>query len=123
MNINYIERKVSEVTGVNAEQMQLKTRKPEVVWSRQLVMYFARLLTKHSRAAIAGHYRQNHATSNHACKQVKNLCATDRRVKDDISRLEWMLVKTNILGYWVIRIDRELTDAELKEMCVNCVQL
>lgn len=66
------------------ETLQSKTRKREVVFARQLIMYFLVEHTKESWAQIAAHYGKDHATAMHAYKTINNLIDTDRKIKAKI---------------------------------------
>ena len=78
--------KVSETTGITADEMKVKTRKRTVVESRQLAM---KMLKKHTRFSLAaiGEYFEchghvfDHATVLHSCKTVDDLIDTDKYYK------------------------------------------
>ncbi|MBK8808934.1 MAG: chromosomal replication initiator protein DnaA [Bacteroidales bacterium] len=90
ISIDYIQKTVCEYFNIPLEQLNSKTRKREVVQSRQIAMYFAKNLTKASLATIGAKIGgKDHATVLHACKTVNNLIDTDKRFKmfiDDIEK-------------------------------------
>ena len=82
-----IKRIVSSVHHINVADMDKKTRKREIVQSRQISMYFASLLTKHTLSYIGNKIgRKDHATVLHAKKTVNDLMFSDPayRIKIDL---------------------------------------
>ena len=80
-----VESYFNQVPGV----CQLKTRKREIVNSRQISQYFAKELTKESLDCIAKYFGgQGHCMVIHSCKTVNNLIDVDRKYKADIERLK-----------------------------------
>ncbi len=83
-------------TGVKESQLIEKTRKREIVQSRQISMYFMKKYTKLSLQSIGDyfynpliHHVYDHATVLHALTTVNNLIETDKFYKsmvDDIER-------------------------------------
>ena len=83
---------MSEATDVPVDVMtekdNKKTRKREVVYARQLAMYFAKHYTSCSLATIGTEIgNKDHATVLHACKTIDNLYDTDRSVKTTVMDL------------------------------------
>lgn len=71
-------KRVSNYIGIPIDELNKKTRKREVVESRQVAMYLAKLNTKESLAVIGRTIgNKDHATVLHACKTVNNLLQTD----------------------------------------------
>ena len=71
-----------------------KTRKREIVQTRQIAMFFARIFTKHSLATIGAYFSgKDHATVRHAVITVNNLIDTDRKIREDIHQLYRILKK------------------------------
>jgi len=123
MDIERIEQVTSQITGVSIEQMHTRTRKQEVAWARQLSMYFARQMTKLSLDAIGGHFDRTHATALHACRSINNLLFSDWLTQEATQLIGQRLSHKQIIGAWITRINRDLTDDQLKQFCNNCVQL
>ena len=72
--------KVAEFTGLSIDELQEKTRKREIVESRQVAMYLSKKNTKESLATIGRTIgNKDHATVLHACKTVNNLIETDKQ--------------------------------------------
>lgn len=90
LSIDYIQDVVCSYFNIHSDQLRSKTRKREIVQSRQIAMYFAKSLTKASLASIGAKIGgKDHATVLHACKTVNNLIETDKRFKmyiDDIEK-------------------------------------
>ena len=63
-----------------AEQLQSKSRKREIVFARQAVMFFLKRYSKETSERIGKHYNKDHATVIHALKAINNLIETDKRI-------------------------------------------
>lgn len=88
-SIDVIQDIVCDYFNVPIDQLKSKTRKREIVQSRQIAMYFAKNLTKSSLATIGSRIGgKDHATVLHACKTVNNLIETDKRFKTHIDEIE-----------------------------------
>lgn len=73
-SIDTIASRVCMVSGIPVEDLQLKTRKRDVIDARQLTMYFARKYNRGSLAFIGRSLGgKDHTTVIHAIKTVKNL--------------------------------------------------
>ncbi|MCS6981617.1 MAG: chromosomal replication initiator protein DnaA [Flavobacteriales bacterium] len=89
ISIEYIQKIVCDYYGITVEQMKSKTRRREVVQTRQIIMYFSKLYTKHSLASIGQLCgNKDHATVLHACKTVSNLRDTDKNFRSQLEELE-----------------------------------
>jgi chromosomal replication initiator protein len=89
ISIDYIQKVVCDYFGISIEQMKSKTRRREVVQTRQIIMYFAKLYTNSSLASIGQVCGdKDHATVLHACKTVKNLLETDKSFRAHVEELE-----------------------------------
>ncbi len=89
ISIDFIKKTVCDYFNIGIEQLKSKTRKREIVQSRQVAMYFAKIYTKNSLASIGSQIGgKDHATVLHACKTVNNLMETDKRFKRYILDLE-----------------------------------
>jgi len=90
ISIDFIQETVCDYFNIPIDLLKSKTRKREIVQSRQIAMYFAKTLTKSSLATIGSQIGgKDHATVLHACKTVNNLIETDKRFKmyiDDIEK-------------------------------------
>ncbi|MBP5371952.1 MAG: chromosomal replication initiator protein DnaA [Bacteroidales bacterium] len=89
ISIEFIKKTVCDYFNIAPDQLKSKTRKREIVQSRQVAMYFAKIYTKNSLASIGSQIGgKDHATVLHACKTVNNLMETDKRFKKYILDLE-----------------------------------
>jgi chromosomal replication initiator protein len=89
LSIEDIQEQVCEYFNIPPDQLKSKTRKREIVQSRQIAMYFAKNLTKSSLATIGAKIGgKDHATVLHACKTVNNLIETDKRFKNYIDDIQ-----------------------------------
>ena len=90
-----LDKILDEVCGyfkITKDMMLSKTRKREIVQSRQIAMYLGRKLTKTSLAAIGSQIGgKDHATVLHACNTVTDLIETDRSFKQYVSDIEKLL--------------------------------
>jgi len=88
VSIDAIQTIVAEYFGIDVELLKAKTRKRKVVQARQISMYFAKELTKHSLKSIGLHFGgRDHSTVIHSIQTVNNLTETDpkfRKYVDDI---------------------------------------
>jgi len=99
ISIDEIQKVVAEYFDQTVELIHSKTRKREIVQSRQIAMFFSKKLTKYSLAEIGKEIGgKDHATVLHACKTVNNLIDTDKRFNNYIKELEETL-KVGISGY------------------------
>lgn len=89
LTIDYIEQVVCDYFKMPVDKIKSKTRKREIVQARQIVMYFARNLTKASLATIGSEVGgKDHATVLHACKTVNNLIDTEKSFKIYVNEIE-----------------------------------
>lgn len=89
ISIDFIKSSVCEYFNIAPDQLKSKTRKREVVQSRQVAMYFAKTYTKNSLASIGSQIGgKDHATVLHACKTVNNLMETDKCFRRSIQEIE-----------------------------------
>ena len=89
ISIDYIQKVVCDYFDMPIEVLKSKTRKREIVQARQIVMYFAKQMTKSSLSTIGSQIgNKNHATVLHACKTVNNLIETDKSFKVCIDEIE-----------------------------------
>lgn len=66
--------------------IDIRTRKREIVFARQLCMSVARLATSNSLSVIANDYgHKDHATCIHSVKTINNLYDTDKELRNIIA--------------------------------------
>ncbi len=89
ISIMNIQKIVCDYFNIHIDQLQVKTRKREIVQARQVAMFFSKSLTKSSLATIGSQIGgKDHATVLHACKTVNNLMETDKRFMHCIQEIE-----------------------------------
>lgn len=78
--------------GVTPEQLTSRTRKREVVFARQVLMYITKKYTKDSFSHIGSYFKSeekpkgwDHATVMHGCKTIKNLIDTDKIIANKVN--------------------------------------
>lgn len=92
ITIDEIVKKIADYYGVEAESINTRSRKREVVLVRQVAMYFSKKYLDMSTSKI-GQYigKRDHATVLHACKAVTNLAETDKQFRHELNEIELSL--------------------------------
>ncbi|MGB5990169.1 MAG: chromosomal replication initiator protein DnaA [Marinifilaceae bacterium] len=86
--IDGIQKTICEHFELPVADLQVKTRKREIVQARQIAMYFCKILTRASLASIGSQIgNKDHATVLYACKTVNNLIEIDKNYKAQIDQL------------------------------------
>lgn len=86
ITIDSIQQIVGEHLEIEVEQMKAKTRKRDIVQARQIAMFFAKEMTRHSLKSIGIHFGgRDHSTVIHALQTVNDLIATDKYFKQNVS--------------------------------------
>ncbi len=89
ITIEYIQKVICDYTGQSLELVQSRSRKREIVQTRQLIMYFCKKLTSSSLAIIGAKCgNKDHATVLHACKTIESLLSSDKHIQHIIADLE-----------------------------------
>ena len=86
-----IENAVSECYGVTREQLQLKTRKRQIVEARQIAMYLSKEMIKPKPSLKKiGYYfaDRDHATVLHASKVIQNFIDTENNFSQKIDEIK-----------------------------------
>jgi chromosomal replication initiation ATPase DnaA len=78
---DHVTKVVLRYTGVDRKKLFFKTRKNEVVLSRQLIMYFLKQITKLSLADIGACVGKDHATTLHSIRVIDNYIFTNCMIK------------------------------------------
>ncbi|MBN2065025.1 MAG: chromosomal replication initiator protein DnaA [Sedimentisphaerales bacterium] len=80
--------------NVKLSDLQGKRRSRSIAYPRQICMYLARELTRHSLEEIGGHFGgRDHTTVMHSCRNIDNLCDHDPQVRDLVDSLVASLTK------------------------------
>ena len=87
--MEYVQECVCEEKKITPFQMNLNSRKREIVLPRQMAMFFSRKYTKESLYNIGSFYGdKDHATVLAAIKAINNLSETNREFRKELSELE-----------------------------------
>ena len=85
---------VIEHFNVKLSDLQSKRRSRSIAYPRQICMYLARELTRHSLEEIGGHFGgRDHTTVMHSCRNIDNLCDHDQGVRELVDSLVARLTK------------------------------
>ena len=92
ITIDEIIKKVADYYGVEAESINTRSRKREVVLVRQVAMYLSKKYLDISTSKI-GQYvgNRDHATVLHACKTIANLAETDKQFRHELNEIDLLL--------------------------------
>ncbi len=88
LTIEEIQRIVCEYFDMPEDLVRAKTRKREVVQTRQIAMYFCKQLTQHSLKTIGLHFGgRDHSTVIHANQSVENQIETAPKFREMIDEI------------------------------------
>lgn len=88
VNIDTIQEIVSDYYDVSIADLKGKSRKKELVYPRQVAMYFAKELTDLSLKSIGYHFGgRDHSTVIHAIQTISDLMEQDDSVKDAVQKI------------------------------------
>ena len=88
VNFEMITEAVAEHYNLPADLLFTKVRKREVSDARQVVMYLAKKLAKMPLTTIGLKLDRTHATVIHACNNIENRLATEKKLGSDIDAIE-----------------------------------
>ena len=87
-SITDITKAVTAYYDVRLADLQSKKRSQSITMPRQICMYLARNLTKHSLEEIGGHLGgRDHTTVMHACSKIVELEQTNSQVRSELTEL------------------------------------
>ena len=82
--------------SVRLADLQSKKRSRSIAFPRQICMYLARNLTRHSLEEIGGYFGgRDHTTVLHANRTIEALCSTDPHLQATLERLSQDIQATN----------------------------
>ncbi len=88
VNIDTIQEIVADYYDVTIGDLKSKSRKKELVYPRQVAMYFAKELTDLSLKSIGYHFGgRDHSTVIHAIQTISDLMEQDDAVKDAVQKI------------------------------------
>lgn len=92
LTVEDIQKEVCDYYKMPDDMMRAKTRKKEVALARQIAMYLAKKLTKHSLKTIGLHFGgRDHTTVIHAIDAIEKLMETDMQIKSEVDVLRQRL--------------------------------
>ena len=94
LTIETIQKRVADHFQIRHSDMTSKRRPNNIAIPRQIAMYLARTLTKHSLQEIGDLFGgRDHGTVIHACKAVDNMCDQDATTRSSVEFLKTQLSK------------------------------
>ena len=94
LTIETIQKRVADHFQIRHSDMTSKRRPNNIAIPRQIAMYLARSLTKHSLQEIGDAFGgRDHGTVIHACKAVDNMCEQDASSRGSVEFLKTQLSK------------------------------
>lgn len=92
LTIEDIQKCVCDFYGFPEDMIRAKTRKKEIALARQIAMYLAKRMTKHSLKTIGLHFGgRDHTTVIHAIETVEQLIALDSQLKSELDVIKQKL--------------------------------
>jgi chromosomal replication initiator protein len=86
---------VTQYFDVRLADLQSKKRNQSIAMPRQICMYLARNLTRHSLEEIGGHLGgRDHTTVLHACSKIGELENSDPQIRSQLAELTHQIQKT-----------------------------
>lgn len=93
--IEIIEKIVCEYIGSSPDQLRVKSRKRNLVFSRHIIFFLLRRYTHMSLLQIANHYGfVDHTTVIHGINNIGNLMENDSILKRQVAQMS-MIVKNS----------------------------
>ncbi|MBC8377695.1 MAG: chromosomal replication initiator protein DnaA [Planctomycetes bacterium] len=95
VTLSGIIRMVSDHFDVRITDLQSKKRSQSIALPRQVCMYLARSLTRHSLEEIGGHLGgRDHSTVVHACSKIEQLYKSDTDFRNRIDKLSSHVIQS-----------------------------
>jgi len=89
---SHIKKTICEGEGISKDIVFMKTRKKEIVFTRQLIMYFAYAYNVGSQSEVGSLCgKKDHSTVVHANKVINNYLDTDPKTRDLINDYKLVL--------------------------------
>jgi chromosomal replication initiation ATPase DnaA len=88
IKVSIIEKQCLKLYDFTPAQIRHKSRKREIVVTRQLIMYFVHQFTKLSLAKNGALVGKTHGTVLHAIKTITNLAETDKQFRAKLERIK-----------------------------------
>ncbi len=93
ISVEMIQKQVSEFYNINLIELKSSRRQKHLVLPRQVAMYLARKLTKHSLPEIGNTFGgKDHTTVMHSCKKIEQDINTDGALRRTVEQLTTSLL-------------------------------
>jgi hypothetical protein len=99
LTVHDIQLIVCEYFNTPYDKVQGKSRKREIITSRQTTQYLSKMFTKLSLKSIGEHFEADHTTVMHSCQTVTDLMDTDIVFKNDITHLTELISEIHQPSY------------------------
>lgn len=88
ITLENIQKVVARFYQLRVADLLSKRRTRNIARPRQMAMFLAKSLTRHSLPEIGDAFGgRDHTTVLHACRKIESLCETDARIREDRARL------------------------------------
>jgi len=112
----YLLQVVQFYLELDADYYYNKSRLPQIVKARHLVMYFTKKHTKMSFNEIGFKFSKDHSTIIHGVNRIKNGIKFEKGIKDDVENID-KLIKTKVSdGLGEVNIDEEYYHIDLNNI-------
>lgn len=92
---------VAEFKGVPIQEVTRKTRRRDIVYTRQLCHYFCYYYTTETMWGISEQLgKQDHATVHHSVKVVNELSSTYKYIQEEVDQIKLKLKEIGIEKVW-----------------------
>ncbi|MBL4716173.1 MAG: chromosomal replication initiator protein DnaA [Bacteroidetes bacterium] len=89
VSIDYIQKLVCDFYEMPIDIIKAKSRKREIVQTRQIAMFLSKAHTKSSLKNIGKHFGgKDHSTVIHACNTIDNLMQIDKKLRGEVDALQ-----------------------------------
>ncbi len=93
ISVEMIQKQVSEFYNINISELKSSRRQKHLVLPRQVAMYLARKLTKHSLPEIGNTFGgKDHTTVMHSCKKIEQDITNDTALRRTVEQLTTSLM-------------------------------
>ena len=87
VTLQQIQKQVAEYYDIRVSDILSKRRPASIAFPRQVAMYIARQVTKHSLPDIGAAFEKNHATVLHACRMMEERMQGDPSIRRTVELL------------------------------------
>jgi hypothetical protein len=107
------------------ENVYLNTNRNDIVYPRQLIMFFAMEFKLNTQAIIGAKFNRDHATVYHACLTINNLYSTDlvKRNRIDEYRKKLKGIEQGVKMVDVLKEEMKLTITEISKIESRLINL